>query len=216
MHDNKGTVDHRLEDLANHPATYVKRYDGYFVNGYYFDTDQGNRGKSYNSGVCLRGNAYGETTQNNYYGVLEEIWELTYKEHKVVLFKCRWFDNRSMQVHPKTGLVQIKHKSRAYKDDPFILASMAHQVCYLPYVSTSKDHKDWWVVVTTIARSRIEASNTDENIDVDEDLIDPDDIIQEQRQPAPVPVSSSYEIDEENEDEEDDEEDEDEEGKSVV
>lgn len=192
---NKDTVDRRLEDLANHPATDVKQYKGYFVNGYYFDTNQGHRSKSsYNSGVCLRGNAYGDANQNDYYGVLEEIWELSYKHHKVVLFKCYWFDTRSMQVHPKIGMVQIKHKSRAYKEDPFILAQMAEQVCYIPYVSKSKDHKDWWVVVRIKARSRIDGSHT-ENIVVDDDTIDPDDIIQEDHQPVPVSVSPTDEID---------------------
>ena len=194
MHANEGMVDHRLIELANYPCTDVKRYEGYFVNGYYFDTDQGYGGKSYNSGVCLRGNAYGDSSQSDYYGVLEEIWELTYSSEKVVLFKCYWFDNSKTQVHPKTGLIQIKHKSRAYKDDPFILAHVAHQVCYIPYVSTSKDHKDWWVVVRTIVRSRIDGTHTEEN-EVDEEFIDPDDIIQEEVQPAPVPVGPTYEID---------------------
>ena len=35
----------------------------------------------------------------NYYGRLSDIIELSYREYKVVLFKCDWYD-----VHHRVGL----------------------------------------------------------------------------------------------------------------
>jgi len=38
----------------------------------------------------------------NYYGRLSDIIELSYREYKVVLFKCDWYD-----VHHRVGLKKM-------------------------------------------------------------------------------------------------------------
>ncbi|GAA0140394.1 hypothetical protein LIER_01751 [Lithospermum erythrorhizon] len=115
-----------------------------------------------------------------------QTWRLN---NKVVLFKCYRFNHqRGMKVHPKNGIVEIKHKSRAFKYDPFILMEMVEQVYYLPYVCKSKHHKDWWVFIKTKVRSRVDWTHI-ENIIGDEDTIDVDDIIQEDFQMEPLPTS---------------------------
>lgn len=185
-----------LKTLSTGPGPEVKRYKGYYVNGYYFDIRQGDGNKTtYNSGVCVKGSCYEDDDHVDYYGVIEEIWELSYgfMYDKVVLFKCFWFDTRKwMQVHPKNGMVQIKHKSRASKDDPFILASQAQQVYYLRYVSATREHKQWWVAMKSNARSRVDWSHMQ---NVDPKSLNTEDIFQEEQQPPPVGVNPTIHVD---------------------
>ena len=66
-----------------------------------------------------------------YYGTIIEIWELDYVKIKVALFKCRWV----ALVHVKVdeyGKTYVNLDKMAYKKDPFILASQATQVFYVP------------------------------------------------------------------------------------
>ncbi|KAK1387626.1 hypothetical protein POM88_015804 [Heracleum sosnowskyi] len=67
------TISNTLKWLAYGPDTPVTSYEGYDVNG----------GKSNTS----------RDIKKSYYGVIEEIWELDYKDFKVTLFKCKWFDD---------------------------------------------------------------------------------------------------------------------------
>ena len=69
-------------------------YNGLVVNGYRFHTkDYGHNKSTMNSGICVRGNIYGENDLD-YYGIVEEILELSYVgfENKVVILHCHWFD----------------------------------------------------------------------------------------------------------------------------
>ncbi|GAA0165895.1 hypothetical protein LIER_21179 [Lithospermum erythrorhizon] len=75
------------------------------------------------------------------------------------------------KVHSRNGMVQIKYKSRASKDDHFILASHAQQVYYLRYV-------DW---------------NHMQNVEVS--TLNTQDIFQEEQQPLPVLVDPSKDVD---------------------
>ena len=72
----------------------VTRYPGCLVNGVKFLTkDRDSRRRSQNSGVRVEGEYQGQLA--DYFGVLTEIVELTYRCNKhVVLFKCEWFDSR--------------------------------------------------------------------------------------------------------------------------
>jgi len=121
------------------------------MNGFDFHTDSYDVGRSVqNSGVAL----VAETTciesgnNNNFimgkktsYGVIKDIVELNYAhEGKVVLFKCDWVDNRVEDKWVKTDqfgvtTVNFKHlfnTGEKISDEPFILASQAVQVFYVP------------------------------------------------------------------------------------
>ncbi|KAJ9561963.1 hypothetical protein OSB04_007123 [Centaurea solstitialis] len=83
----------------------------------------------------------------DYYGLLEEVLEIEYHGYGlgrciVPIFKCTWFDT--------------------VNDNPFILASQAEQVYYVPYPSNSL--KDSWSVVKTKPRG-YKRSQIDENVD---------------------------------------------------
>jgi hypothetical protein len=79
--------------------------------------------------------------KKTYYGVIKDIIELNYAhEGNVVLFKCVWVDNRVQGKWVKTDQlgvtsVNFKHLFKTGEKisyEPFILASQAVQVFYVP------------------------------------------------------------------------------------
>ena len=49
-------------------------------------------------------------------------------------------------VHPKYNIVEVNHRRRFNKYEPFVLAQQATQVYYCPYPSLKHDGADWWIV----------------------------------------------------------------------
>jgi len=97
-----------------------------------------------------------------YYGILEEVIELTYLGngclYKTILFKCDWFDFiNGLNVHQHYKLVDVNHTRKYPKYDPFVLAYQATQVCFAPYSSMKNDRNHWWVVFKIKPRATIDA-----------------------------------------------------------
>ena len=122
----------------------VKCYNGYFVNGYVFYTEE--YGQGFTSSEL----------EVDYYGRLEEVVELQYhSEHnKVFLFKCYWYDttNRGIRVDLHYGLVKINSKPRLRNiNDVFVFAKQCQQVYYTYTPSFRKDRSrvDWLSVLKT-------------------------------------------------------------------
>ncbi|KAL8091984.1 hypothetical protein AgCh_034317 [Apium graveolens] len=65
------------------------------------------------------------------YGVIEEIWEIDYKDFKVALFKCKWFDIRRGVRVDESGFTLVEFNRFGHEDDPFILATQVKQVFYI-------------------------------------------------------------------------------------
>jgi len=109
------------------PERKVKCYNGYFINGYMFHTEENrHERKTYSNGVCVKGSTCSEF-EVNYYSKLEEVVKLQYhsKQNKVFLFKCYWYDttNRGIRVDPHYGLVKINSKARLCNvNDVFVFA----------------------------------------------------------------------------------------------
>ena len=105
------------------------------------------RSETQNSGVLV--NSCTDTGDIAYYGILTEIIELSYPQGRsVILFRCDW-------VHPIRGVKQdefgftlVNIKSHWKTSEPFVLASQAVQVFYVP---ESKE-KNWHVVIATKPR----------------------------------------------------------------
>lgn len=88
-----------------------------------------------------------ESWQNNY-GRLEEILELYYHNgHKVILFKCHWFDHTTHVKVDRNRMTTVDVRSTLNAEDVFILASQAHQVYYARSISNPKS--PWYTVLTT-------------------------------------------------------------------
>jgi len=105
----------------------VKCYNGYFINGYIFPTEEYGHGrKTYNIGVCIRRSTSSEF-EVDYYGRLEEVIELQYlsEQNRVFLFKCYRYDtiDRGIRVDPHYDLVEINSKARHRNvNDVFVFA----------------------------------------------------------------------------------------------
>ncbi|KAF0912255.1 hypothetical protein E2562_013207, partial [Oryza meyeriana var. granulata] len=88
--------------LANKPYRVACKYNSYAINGYKFQTESSNKGKStQNFGVAVVAStsSFSSAQDNNpvigevtYYGIIKEIIELNYSNKGSVVFKCDWVD----------------------------------------------------------------------------------------------------------------------------
>ncbi|KAF7835450.1 uncharacterized protein G2W53_010309 [Senna tora] len=118
-------------------SLYLCRYLNYQHKNLFHTKDRALRRKTQNSGVLVKGNV--SDTEKEYYGVLEDVYELNYVENrKVYLFKCHWWDvahfERGYKVD-KYEFVSVNTKRSLNTNEPFVLASQAKQVFYLDDIS---------------------------------------------------------------------------------
>jgi len=152
-----------LSSLSLGPERKVKCYNGYFVNGYVFHTEEyGHRRKTYNIGICVKGSTSSKL-EVDYYDRLEEVVELQYhsEQNRVFLFNCYWYDmtDRGIRVDPHYGLVEINSKARLHNvNDVFVFVKQCQQVYYTYTIFFRKDRSrvDWLSVLKTKPRGRVE------------------------------------------------------------
>ncbi|GKD92523.1 uncharacterized protein Tco_1372360, partial [Tanacetum coccineum] len=153
-------ITEELRALASGPAEVVKNYKGFIINGFIFQIKElGSKRKTQNSRVMLEAmtNSFSSSRDNNlivgdvtYYGVINDIIELEYSaDKKVVLFDCDWISNgRRKKEEDENGFTLLNFKGLKSHNEPFILASQAQQVFYVP----DPLDKGWKVVIKTTAR----------------------------------------------------------------
>ncbi|GKD89730.1 uncharacterized protein Tco_1365237, partial [Tanacetum coccineum] len=131
----------------------MNRYSGCMVNGYRFHTKirEIDR-KTQDSGIVVKGE-YGEDIID-YYGILQEVLEVEYlgENKRVLVFKCDWFkvgDKKGLQVDRESAAISINMSRKWFKDQPYILASQAKQVFYVPDLKLGKH---WYVVESSPPR----------------------------------------------------------------
>ena len=83
-------------------------------------------------------NSNGE--KNNYYVVIEEIWELEYGPIVVPLFRCEWVAGGGV-TKDRYGMTIVDFKKIGYKDEPFVLAKDVTQVFYVKDMSSKPKKK---------------------------------------------------------------------------
>ncbi|XP_074324358.1 uncharacterized protein LOC141661273 [Apium graveolens] len=115
--ENHSIISNTLKWLAYGPDIPVRSYQAFDVNGYTFYTKcQDDKCTVQNSGVSVeasstkfeRGNSItSRDIKKSYYGVIEEIWELDYKDFKVALFRCKWFDIRRGVRVDESGFILV-------------------------------------------------------------------------------------------------------------
>ncbi|CAH9130990.1 unnamed protein product [Cuscuta epithymum] len=152
----------QLIELSQWPKKKAKSYGGSYVNGYKFHTrTYGGTKRTSNWGVCVLGQT-SEADHYDFYGMVDEIWELFYKKNKVTIFKGTWFDPTSgVRIHEPSGVVDVRHTSRLHPEDPFILASQAQQVYYVSY--PTEGLRDWLAVIKNKPRHLIEVDTGTSN-----------------------------------------------------
>lgn len=153
-----------LMTLVHGPMIQVICWPMYFCRGYVFHTyDHGKDKKNANYGVCVKDTtSCGSSEEPDFYGVLREIYELRYPglvDLKVVVFKCDWYDStigKGIRIN-KSGIIDINSGGCYGKYDPFILASQADQVCYIPYPRKTQPKKDqdWKAAIMVPPRGKV-------------------------------------------------------------
>jgi len=151
-----------LSLLSLGPERKVKCYNGYFVNGYVFHTEEYGHGrKTYNNGVSVKGSTCSEF-EVDYYGKLEELIELQYhsEQNIMFLFKCYWYDttDKGIIVDPHYGLVEINSKARLCNiNDVFVFTKQCQvYYTYTPYFRKDQSRVDWLSISKTTPRGRVE------------------------------------------------------------
>jgi hypothetical protein len=145
--DDGPGITERVGALAKKPSKCGVRYSGYIINGFRFHTMS-------REVACLMQNSGVVNIADdgvNYYGRLSDIIELPYKDFKVVLFKCDWYD-----VHHRAGLRKDEfgftlvnfsrriHTGEKLEHEPFVFSSQVQQVFYVQ----DPKAKEWNVVVS--------------------------------------------------------------------
>lgn len=152
----KDNISIDLEVFALGPNRVARKFTGYIVNGYRFHTKfRDSRCTTQNSGVFLTAKTTSFASskdQNpivgdvNYYGSIEEIFELDYwGAFTVVLFKCCWYQEEKDSY----GLTRVNF-SKCHKTDPYVLSSQVQQVFYVEDAVEKNSHyvikklpRDW-------------------------------------------------------------------------
>ena len=163
------------------------KYSSYTINGFNFHTQSYDEGGSIqNSGVAVTAESTSFEIGNNdniiigkntYCGIVKEILEINY-QHKgnVVLFKCDWVDNRVHNKWVKTdqfGITSVNFQhlfntGERISDEPFILASQALQVYYVP----DPVDTEWAAVVQSKPRDVYDFDNLEsESVDNDNGVV---------------------------------------------
>jgi hypothetical protein len=78
-----------------------------------------------------------------YYGFIEEIWELEYRENlKVSLFHCQWIRLPNGLKTDKYGMTNVYSRFLSYREQPFVLAKDVTQVFYVtdPDLGNKEEH----------------------------------------------------------------------------
>jgi len=142
-----------LRQVANGFAYKVKSFTVYDVNGYRFHTTRHEQSRpnrrTTNTGVCTPG-----TDDRDYYGIVEEIYELRFEGRKPlnpVVFKCHWFDLDVTRTTPELGQVEIQQDSVYRGDNVYIVAQQATQVYYLPWACQKDPNLMGWYLVHKVS-----------------------------------------------------------------
>lgn len=157
-----------LMKLSGAPSSMVMRYTSWLANGYTFYTrERDNKHPVQNSGVTIRAEGLHVSSAKdknakhgfmNYYGFIEDIWELNYCGLRIPLFKCKWADNKFVKVD-KDGITIVDFRRLGYTNDSFILASQAIQVFYV----SDPANPQLSLVVHTKSRNFNESSQDDDD-----------------------------------------------------
>jgi len=79
----------------------------------------------------------------HYYGVIEEIWEVSYTKFFVPVFKYRWLDNKVGHKIDKSWMTLVDFWKIGYQYKPFIMTYQASRVFYVKNLMS----ENWYVML---------------------------------------------------------------------
>uniref|UniRef100_I1QZM3 DUF4216 domain-containing protein n=1 Tax=Oryza glaberrima TaxID=4538 RepID=I1QZM3_ORYGL len=129
-----GKTDQDIYSLSRGPDHRVRVANRSSINGSLFHTTNVEKNlTTQNNGVVVQGEGM------DWYEVTKKIIALDFPiDKEVLLFECDWFDvpgattNKSRGYSKdQYGIIDIDTTRFRFKDEPYILASQAQQVCYV-------------------------------------------------------------------------------------
>ncbi|KAL4037167.1 hypothetical protein IC575_000754 [Cucumis melo] len=151
--DEGKVVSNTIRWLAHGPNCGVMTYEGYMVNGCSYHTkSRGDNRTVQNSGIMLVATTMQVSSAKDknpvigdmsFYGIIEDIWEVSYNTFNTVLFKCKWVENKNGVRIDDLHFTLVDLSRIGHSSDSFIIATHGQQVFY---VSDPVDPR-WSVVV---------------------------------------------------------------------
>ncbi|KAL0549378.1 hypothetical protein IC582_013860 [Cucumis melo] len=94
----------------------------------------------------------------SFYGVIQEIWEVSYNTFRVTLFRCDWVDTKNGVRVDDLGFTLIDLNRIGHYSDSFILPSQARQVFYVKDLGDGR----WSIVVKPQEKDFVDNCYNDE------------------------------------------------------
>ncbi|TYK01536.1 hypothetical protein E5676_scaffold451G001020 [Cucumis melo var. makuwa] len=152
LHEGK-VVSNTIRWLAHDPNCGVMTYEGYMVNGCSYHTKSRDDHQSIqNSGIMLVATTKQVSSAKDknpvigdmsFYGIIEDIWEVSCNTFNTVLFKCKRVENKNGVRIDDLHFTLVDLSRIGHSSDSFIIATHGQQVFY---VSDPVDPR-WSVVV---------------------------------------------------------------------
>ncbi|KAI5351321.1 hypothetical protein L3X38_004212 [Prunus dulcis] len=130
--ENNGILEN-LRWLVAGPSMAVPSYRSYLINGVKFNTKaQDDVRTIQNSGVYLLAHTMqvDSTKDKNhivsnmdFYGVIQEIWDLDYQKFRIPVLRCDWIDNTSGLVVDELGFILVDLSKIGHRNDQFVMTS---------------------------------------------------------------------------------------------
>ncbi|KAL6129740.1 hypothetical protein ACLB2K_073089 [Fragaria x ananassa] len=195
-------VPETIRWLAGGPNKEVPTFHGYHVNEVDFNTMEWDSKRSVqNSGVFLVADAMQVASAKDkrptimdmdFYGRIQQIWEVDYYKFRVPIFLCDWVESsRGVKVN-ELGFTLVKLDKIGHLNDPFVLATHLKQIFYIEDPLDAE-----WSVVVRCPDKDLKGGGGDDDDDevaaADDDYYDEDDnIVVEQHPYIPIipPVES--------------------------
>ncbi|KAA0043076.1 transposase [Cucumis melo var. makuwa] len=146
-------VSNTIRWLAHGLNCGVMTYKGYMVNGFSYHTKSRDDHRTVqNSGIMLVAMTMQVSSGKDknpvigdmsFYGIIEDIWEVSYNTFNTVLFKCKWVENKTGVRTDDLHFTLVDLSRIGHSSDSFIIATHGKQVFY---VSNPVDPR-WSVVV---------------------------------------------------------------------
>jgi hypothetical protein len=110
----------------------IHTYTSYDINSYTFYT-RAQDNKKTNQNNSVRTDAYDrDGNRETYYGFIEDIWHLEYRENlKVPLFHCQWINLPNRVKIDKYGMTNVNFRFLGYRQQQFVLAKDVTHVFYV-------------------------------------------------------------------------------------
>ncbi|KAI5336008.1 hypothetical protein L3X38_026142 [Prunus dulcis] len=83
-------------------------------------------------------------SNTDFYGVIQEIWDLDYQKFRILFLRCDWIDNTLGLVVDELGFTLVDLSKIGHRNDQFAMASQVKQVFY----DDNPMHRGWLVVLS--------------------------------------------------------------------